>query len=768
LSGVHFLNMAHPAKRAFLRLLVFRFCDGHQGVAIHQLLRGATLQHGATATQVNTSRWRRNGSFLDLPTEGTLQFELYAGEALAMFGSDDIPATPEMALECAMRQKIELVEGASKELAVLSLVKGSRQEAEWQGLLEALSRDFRLTASQIEALCQTQLKQAGCAQDPGRACTALLPCLVDAKQVRRLIMKTAGIYGCMQVHNNALSLLSFIAENPTGHYNLLLEDPVRRTTAVNLLLLNRWEVLLVRRANRPDISQLGNWKNLRNVMYQHVSWSPSAEEWQLPGPGTLSFDYVSLLRPGQKAEAVTEDAWIAVLHSARGQMFRQKHGTVPYDTDAENLVVWTFRQISAKIWITSVQLRELLCIVCSPGARMDLLAYFINRVIDWPVNGKMCWPKFNTEIMPKLRRRLGDVILFPFLQPESTNWRFDLSSNEERRVLHQLVCYCMAEDTICMRNARIDWACTGTWNTFELGVPHSWVTWENVPTRGFLEVKYACSPDVMKLRVRVAAAINLGGWSSLPAEDKIQKMLRPWAVLEEVPTEVLSVLEWMASKGHTKEQVFQACDAINSDMRLTMSEFVSGLLMMGFQPAPDPVVAKEASPATGKTPRRQMTSSSKVGNAADGPGSPTSPLANFKAGSRSVMGGALSKASHKNDEHVRSILTGAYRFLDPNNDGSVTVSEWAVFDGMWRELMQTMWEFVHHLKETFGNLQEAWHFADEDGSGSLDFAEFSSLARKWHFDGPIRQAFMAIDQDSSGLIGEDEWVCLQTISRFEG
>jgi len=104
------------------------------------------------------------------------------------------------------------------------------------------------------------------------------------------------------------------------------------------------------------------------------------------------------------------------------------------------------------------------------------------------------------------------------------------------------------------------------------------------------------------------------------------------------------------------------------------------------------------------------------------------------------------------------VLTAVYRFLDPNGDGEVSKFEFNVLEGIWNELQQTTYEFVTHLKAQLGSLEKAWEVADEDNSGSMDEHEFHELARRWHFDGPVTQIYMYLDEDGSGTIGKDEWM----------
>lgn len=109
------------------------------------------------------------------------------------------------------------------------------------------------------------------------------------------------------------------------------------------------------------------------------------------------------------------------------------------------------------------------------------------------------------------------------------------------------------------------------------------------------------------------------------------------------------------------------------------------------------------------------------------------------------------------------MLTEVFRYLDPNDSGNVSVKEFSALNGIWRELRQTMWEFVQHLRTRFGTLADAWDEADADGNGSLDNGEFLDLAVRWAFDGPVLPIYMFLDKDGGGSISKTEWMMLETI-----
>merc|ERR1712107_607114 len=99
-----------------------------------------------------------------------------------------------------------------------------------------------------------------------------------------------------------------------------------------------------------------------------------------------------------------------------------------------------------------------------------------------------------------------------------------------------------------------------------------------------------------------------------------------------------------------------------------------------------------------------------------------------------------------------------FRFLDPSGEGQVSAEEWTVLEQFWREIEQSIVEFVKFCRRTFGeDLQEAWNAIDEDGSGSITEDEWCDLCKKAGYLGPSKPIFNYLDKDDEGTVSQDEF-----------
>ncbi|CAE8610859.1 unnamed protein product, partial [Polarella glacialis] len=75
----------------------------------------------------------------------------------------------------------------------------------------------------------------------------------------------------------------FNPESPTGHYVLDLGISASSYVVEALSLLDRWETSLARKKGLPDVSENGNFSNVRNVKYNGANLeAASFAEWIVP------------------------------------------------------------------------------------------------------------------------------------------------------------------------------------------------------------------------------------------------------------------------------------------------------------------------------------------------------------------------------------------------------------------------------------------------------------------------------------------------------
>jgi len=748
-SGAYSLNMARPANRAILRIMLLRFCEGSKKVSPSELIRGSMLRingidkpftcEGLTSRSV-------------LPVSGELHFhvcaEAYFTEVRGKsHGHDSSFGSATAYVEAAIRWR-RLPLDIDRELAVLGQVIRTVNYEQVFLLLEAISYDLELTPEQVMAVCSKYTVPA----DIVRVCSCLLPCLVGAAHMRRMFAMTHSLGDLMRVGERGHHLLSLNLENPTGHYKLDLNSPSDLAVANRLLLLNRWEIKAWKAKGHGEISQFGDGKNFRNILFGGRDFHWHHGDWRLPGSDVFECDFVSLNRPCKAQEPLSEMAWQSLLAHIRSS--RQAAATCSREASprkrcpaaklSDAMILQALCSVSAHLWLTCHQFRTLLCVVRGSRTRCDAMVHFALRLVDWPVNGKMCRAKFCHKSWSEVQARLGFIATFPFYQPENVSFVCDLSVYEQRLMLNMFCQLDALEKGDNLKNARIDRTGPRTVQKFEpfvMGVPQSWSQLDAIPSLGIFEATYKCSLDCVRENARGKLASELGGWPGLSAGEA-SGAVKWWAVLSDVPQEAVTLVEFLTARFKSLQQAFNACDTGGGDGKLNAREFINGMIRVGFEL---PELKRR------KTAGRRQSAQPAISE-------PSSSLGESRDLSRN-LGGDLS-------DHVSqraAVLMSAYRFLDPNGDGAVTVKEFCYMEGIWRELQQSTWEFVRLVQEQFGSIEASWSEADENGSGAIDFDEFQRLAERWHFHGPLRQIFSFLTSGSANVVGKQEWLSLQHI-----
>jgi Ca2+-binding EF-hand superfamily protein len=109
-------------------------------------------------------------------------------------------------------------------------------------------------------------------------------------------------------------------------------------------------------------------------------------------------------------------------------------------------------------------------------------------------------------------------------------------------------------------------------------------------------------------------------------------------------------------------------------------------------------------------------------------------------------------------ERIRTV----FRSLDSSNEGEVSVDEFMVLEQMFNEILLSISEFVEFCLRTFGeNLEEAWTYLDEDGSGEIERDEWVSACAHLGYCGPVHPIFKYLDKDDEGTVSGDEFQLLE-------
>eukprot|EP00928_Gymnodinium_smaydae_P074583 TRINITY_DN57616_c0_g1_i1.p1 TRINITY_DN57616_c0_g1~~TRINITY_DN57616_c0_g1_i1.p1 ORF type:complete len:370 (-),score=107.58 TRINITY_DN57616_c0_g1_i1:281-1273(-) len=320
------------------------------------------------------------------------------------------------------------------------------------------------------------------------------------------------------------------------------------------------------------------------------------------------------------------------------------------------------------------------------------------------VNEKVFRVRFeDQEELAALRSRLGQVMLFPFVQPEQGSFDWNLSIHDERLAASVMVYIAVRERFYNLRNAT--WVHSdGVVDPMTMGVPRSWESFEKIPSEGSFHVEYACAPEDRNFKVRKQLFETYGFWKTDACEAEVMW----WAGIGEAPSDVLELLEFLISHFEDVYRPFKLIDGPGGNGEITLRELEEGLDAIGCQKFEGPDKAKR--------------------------------------------------------------IANIFRYLDPSESGEVSEQEWGALECLWKEMMQSIREFVQFLERTFGGdpgedfLQVAWAQLDEDGSGEVSEEEWVEVIKdKLQYFGPSLVIFNFIDKDDEGTVSQDEFQVLETM-----
>ena len=125
--------------------------------------------------------------------------------------------------------------------------------------------------------------------------TRLFTQVSDTDNAERLLAKLNQLER-KQVEKKLGQFYYFNSKNPTGHYRLNLSIEFERLVAVRVAEVNNTEKLAQRLEGKLDLTQKGNWENLRNETFDGEKFVYTSS-WPIPHHGIFEFDYVSTVRP---------------------------------------------------------------------------------------------------------------------------------------------------------------------------------------------------------------------------------------------------------------------------------------------------------------------------------------------------------------------------------------------------------------------------------------------------------------------------------------
>lgn len=717
-SGRYALDLSDPSCRSLFRLLLARLAHLKAPFNLASYFQGAALEKDGEEQQFSISNIKSKFGSFHVPTSGFLHFELRLGQFFLYL--EDAQGTQSDVVRHMLQKTLRTLD-ERKALSVLCHLK-SLDHHDSYPWLQALCQDFLLTPQQLASLCHTTSKRSNCAQDPPTTFCMLFACLLSTSTIGE-VATSIPLGDVMRIEQTCKNLLSMSLENPTGRYMLNLSHPSDRSLVQQLLLLSRWEAHLWAKSGLIELSQNSNGRSFRNVLLeeQACNWTP--QEWRVPTNGDFQFDFVSLRRPSLGVNAISDELWCRILRPIRrclGSLKSMVMGTKLKAID----VLWALRGISASLWLSSNQLRRLLCAFKEPEHRMTALIMFSLRCVDWPLNGKLCWSKFSQADRLDLQHRLGYLNFFPYFQPESTVHCLDLAQTEQRRLTNILVKMAFAEVSASLRQLRVDWSgsCSNGdgqephWEAFATGIPMTWDNLDAIAHKGLVETWYSSTAETARPRVRRRFASQFGGWTALPDDvSALNAALNVWQILDLVPTEVVQVTIFMFKKIGSLDKAFALMES-SADKKLNQRKFSA-------------CVTK---------------------------------VKNMKCVSDSPS------EEHDDFENVSEQFSVAFRFLDPFLAGEVSKKQLESLNGVWKELLQSMWEFKGSLEMQFGSIEQA--FCSINGPTYLmQFNEFCDFAEEVHPRLPLRAIFLYLDDNNNEQLSLTEWVqldCLESAPLF--
>lgn len=426
-------------------------------------------------------------------------------------------------------------------------------------MLDALSKDFLLRVAHLEQLCQSRAAVV-------EIISRLFASVEGGPSTRYLtLMISRNMADFYKIFKEVRVFLSNNLQNPNGNYKLDLGKHMEYATAEQLLLLDRWETGVSIRRNRLDMSQKGNYSVLRNERYQHRPMDVRAiSEWIMPEHDLLEFDYSSGRRPPAGAAAlddVTYSNLMITLQQAECTIWEQ---------------ISALRMVSHMMYLTSVQLRSFFNLFRDEEVHADVVVIFFARIVDLQ-NEKVFRVRVESgELIAVLRKRLGSLVLFPFIQPEQTRFNWDLAQSDQRLAANILLQYSKAEGFYNLRNPSFIHP-DGRVDPLPQGIPRSWEALEKMPSGGIFGVTYMCAAQNRSFQVRKQVFQQFIENGANMDETKVMW----WASLAEVPQEVLDFLEFLIAHYDNMTDAFIAIDGGDGNGVISLREFEVGYKSMG-------------------------------------------------------------------------------------------------------------------------------------------------------------------------------------------
>jgi len=258
-------------------------------------------------------------------------------------------------------------------------------------------------------------------------------------------------------------------------------------------------------------------------------------------------DFVTWRRPPPDAQVLDHHHW--------GQMLVAVSSSWARTVDKAVAV----HRISGTIWVTAMQLRELLGLIPDDRSRVEVIITLVLRLAD-PQNMKVmraCIPDHSdTGVWRRVVRRVGTLALFPYYQPEEFYFDNDLTTYEDRMATAIAVQLAAHERLENVRNPDLINP-DGSQGSLEYGISSSWQSYDSVPQGGKIKFQYVCGPEDRRFGLRKELAMKYGGWR---AKVDGPRHVMWWKSLADVPEPLLTFLYNCMEHFRDARQVFGVCN----------------------------------------------------------------------------------------------------------------------------------------------------------------------------------------------------------------
>ncbi|CAE7941600.1 NRT2.5, partial [Symbiodinium sp. KB8] len=302
---------------------------------------------------------------------------------------------------------------AAKQLQLFKQFSTLRMQIQEQVVfLNALAKDFLLEPSQI--------LQLGFEREIAEEVVwRLLPCTAGAKERYLTVLAAPTFRGYISALQHSHSLLNLNVQNPSGHYRLDLANPSDAFVGQQLLRLDRWEGVLRQELRRKDTSRMFG-SCIFNALYleKRIDSGPM-NDWPWPEHGLLALDYASGKRPTAEDSAVATPS------------FRNLCQALHLCSLTEEQKVAALVPVSHELFLSSLQLRTLLLLLETPNARLQLFELLYLRIVDIQ-NQTLARDVLDESCNFCKLERFNQCMMFPFVQPESFAFEFNLKHLDHR------------------------------------------------------------------------------------------------------------------------------------------------------------------------------------------------------------------------------------------------------------------------------------------------------------------------------------------------